>query len=134
MRLAEVSIFAEGVAVAETGKLAFAIAKDPVDPVDLVDPVITVTTDEMCAEIRYIYDMRAITQPADACALAGLKKYIEREDTNGQTSISIHNGVSVISTVCTICLNALNYVKIAKPLLPWKSLSHQTVLKTFAKR
>ncbi|GAB3484318.1 threonine ammonia-lyase, biosynthetic [Marinomonas epiphytica] len=88
--LSQVGIFAEGVAVAEIGKNTFAIAKDT------VDEVITVTTDEMCAAIKDIYDdTRAITEPAGACALAGLKKYIEREGVEGQTLIAINSGANV---------------------------------------
>lgn len=89
-RLAQVGIFAEGVAVAEIGQNTFNIAKDT------VDEVITVTTDEMCAAIKDIYDdTRAITEPAGACALAGLKKYIEREGAKGQTLIAINSGANV---------------------------------------
>lgn len=89
-RLSQVGIFAEGVAVAEIGKETFAIAKDT------VHEVITVTSDEMCAAIKDIYDdTRAITEPAGACALAGLKKYIEREGVSGQTLVAINSGANV---------------------------------------
>ncbi|TPE54148.1 threonine ammonia-lyase, biosynthetic [Maribrevibacterium harenarium] len=89
-RLAQVGIFAEGVAVAQIGENTFNIAKDT------VDEVITVTTDEMCAAIKDIYDdTRSITEPAGACALAGLKKYIEREGAQGQRLIAINSGANV---------------------------------------
>lgn len=89
-RLAQVGIFAEGVAVAEIGKNTFEIAKE------YVDEVITVTTDEMCAAIKDIYDdTRAITEPAGACALAGLKKYIERDKVKGQRLVAINSGANV---------------------------------------
>ncbi|RDL43380.1 threonine ammonia-lyase, biosynthetic [Marinomonas piezotolerans] len=90
IRLPTVGIFAEGVAVAEIGKNTFDIAKE------CVDEVITVNTDEMCAAIKDIYDdTRAITEPAGACALAGLKKYIEREGALGQRLVAINSGANV---------------------------------------
>ena len=90
VRLDQVGIFAEGVAVGIIGSNTFAIAKDN------VDDVITVTTDEMCAAIKDIYDdTRAITEPAGACALAGLKKYIETTGAKGQTFIAINSGANV---------------------------------------
>lgn len=89
-RLEQVGIFAEGVAVGLIGSNTFAIAKD------VVDEVITVTTDEMCAAIKDIYDdTRSITEPAGACALAGLKKYIETTQAKGETLIAINSGANV---------------------------------------
>lgn len=89
-RLSQVGIFAEGVAVAQIGTNTFNIAKNT------VDEVITVTTDEMCAAIKDIYDdTRSITEPAGACAVAGLKKYIERENVKGKTFIAINSGANV---------------------------------------
>ena len=56
--LPEVGIFAEGVAVAQIGELTFELAQK------YVDEVITVTTDELCAAIKDVYDdTRAITGP-----------------------------------------------------------------------
>ncbi|TBR37429.1 threonine ammonia-lyase, biosynthetic [Marinomonas agarivorans] len=89
-RLEQVGIFADGVAVGLIGENTFAIAKD------VVDEVITVSTDEMCAAIKDIYDdTRSITEPAGACALAGLKKYIEKNKAQGETLIAINSGANV---------------------------------------
>ncbi|TDO95584.1 threonine ammonia-lyase, biosynthetic [Marinomonas balearica] len=89
-RLDQVGIFAEGVAVAEIGEHTFNIAKDN------VDDVITVTTDEMCAAIKDIYDdTRSITEPAGACALAGLKKYVESTGAKDKKLIAINSGANV---------------------------------------
>ncbi|ADZ92961.1 threonine ammonia-lyase, biosynthetic [Marinomonas mediterranea] len=89
-RLDQVGIFAEGVAVAEIGEHTFKIAKDN------VDDVITVTTDEMCAAIKDIYDdTRSITEPAGACALAGLKKYVESTGAKDKKLIAINSGANV---------------------------------------
>jgi len=88
--LPEVGIFAEGVAVAQIGELTFELAQK------YVDEVITVTTDELCAAIKDVYDdTRAITEPAGACALAGLKKYVQREQTQDQTLVAVASGANV---------------------------------------
>lgn len=87
--LSEVGIFADGVAVAQIGKETFRVLKDT------IDGVITVTTDEMCAAIKDIFDdTRSIAEPAGACALAGLKKYVEANGVEGQTLVAIHSGAN----------------------------------------
>ena len=59
VRLKEVGIFADGTAVAQIGKETFRLLKD------LVDEVITVSTDEICAAIKDVYnDTRAICEPS----------------------------------------------------------------------
>ncbi len=88
--LPEVGTFAEGVAVAQVGELNFELAQK------YVDEVITVTTDEMCAAIKDIYDdTRAVTEPSGACALAGLKKYVEREQAQDQTLVAVSTGANL---------------------------------------
>ncbi len=69
--LDKVGIFADGVAVKQVGAIPFSIAKT------CVDEMVTVTTDEICAAIKDIFeDTRAIAEPAGAVALAGMKKFI----------------------------------------------------------
>jgi threonine dehydratase len=88
--LSEVGTFAEGVAVAQVGKLNFELAQQ------YVDEVITVTTDEMCAAIKDIYDdTRAVAEPSGACALAGLKKYVEREQAQDQNLVAVSTGANL---------------------------------------
>lgn len=88
--LSEVGTFAEGVAVAQVGELNFELAQE------YVDEVITVTTDEMCAAIKDIYDdTRAVAEPSGACALAGLKKYIEREKAEDKTLVAVSTGANL---------------------------------------
>jgi threonine dehydratase len=88
--LSEVGTFAEGVAVAQIGKLNFELAQQ------YVDEVITVTTDELCAAIKDIYgDTRAVAEPSGACAVAGLKKYVEREKAQGQTLVAVSTGANL---------------------------------------
>lgn len=88
--LDEVGIFAEGVAVKQIGKLPFDIAKE------YVDEVITVSTDEICAGIKDIFeDTRSIAEPAGAVGLAGLKKYVEREGISGENLVTVVSGANV---------------------------------------
>lgn len=78
--LKQVGLFADGVAVKQIGKEPFRLARN------LVDKVITVNTDEICAAIKDIFDdIRSVAEPAGALALAGLKKYVETENINEQT-------------------------------------------------
>jgi threonine dehydratase len=88
--LPTVGIFADGVAVAQIGKYTFDICKD------YVDEVITVSTDEICAAIKDIYDdTRSITEPAGALGVAGIKKYVETRGVTGQTLVAIDSGANV---------------------------------------
>lgn len=69
--LNEVGIFADGVAVRQAGVETFRLCRD------LLDDVVTVTTDEICAAIKDIFDhTRAIAEPAGAVSLAGLRKHV----------------------------------------------------------
>ncbi|WP_027909022.1 threonine ammonia-lyase, biosynthetic [Pseudomonas sp. URMO17WK12:I4] len=88
--LPQVGLFADGVAVAQIGQHTFDICKDH------VDEVITVSTDEICAAIKDIYDdTRSITEPAGALAVAGIKKYVEREGITCKTLVGIDSGANV---------------------------------------
>ncbi|HEY9051862.1 MAG TPA: threonine ammonia-lyase, biosynthetic [Gammaproteobacteria bacterium] len=88
--LDQVGIFADGVAVRQVGKEPFRIARK------CVDAVITVSTDEICAAIKDIFDdTRSITEPAGALAVAGIKKYIEQHDAKDQTLIAINSGANM---------------------------------------
>lgn len=88
--LKEVGIFADGVAVRQIGRETFRVAKK------CVDQVITVTTDEICAAIKDIFDdTRSITEPAGALAVAGIKKYVEQTGVTGQTLIAINSGANM---------------------------------------
>ena len=88
--LPTVGIFADGVAVAQIGQYTFDICKD------YVDEVITVSTDEICAAIKDIYDdTRSITEPAGALGVAGIKKYVESRGVTGQTLVAIDSGANV---------------------------------------
>ncbi|TPH13443.1 threonine ammonia-lyase, biosynthetic [Litorilituus lipolyticus] len=78
--LEQVGLFADGVAVKRIGEHTF----------DLInrycDEVITVTTDEICASIKDIFEQtRVIAEPAGALSLAGLQKYCQLQQANNET-------------------------------------------------
>jgi threonine dehydratase len=63
---------------------------------ELLDEVITVDTDAICAAIKDIFDdTRAIAEPAGAVALAGLKAYAEREGASQGALVAINSGANV---------------------------------------
>lgn len=87
--LAQVGIFADGVAVAQIGKETFRVMKD------IIDGVITVSTDEICAAIKDIFeDTRSIAEPAGAVGLAGLKKYAAEKGLKDQTLVTTVSGAN----------------------------------------
>tara|TARA_R110002072_G_scaffold99563_16_gene219024 strand:+ start:2790 stop:4319 length:1530 start_codon:yes stop_codon:yes gene_type:complete len=87
--LPEVGLFADGCAVAQIGKEPFRIIRKT------VKDVITVSTDEMCAAIKDIFeDTRSIAEPAGALALAGLKKYVHRTGVQGQDLLAVVSGAN----------------------------------------
>ena len=88
--LKQVGIFVDGVAVRQVGKENFRLARR------FVDEVILVSTDEICAAIKDIFDdTRSIAEPAGALAVAGMKKYIAREGLSGQELIAINSGANM---------------------------------------
>lgn len=87
--LPQVGIFADGVAVAQIGEETFRILKKT------IDGVITVSTDEICAAIKDIFeDTRSIAEPAGALALAGLKKYVETTGLRNEVLLAIDSGAN----------------------------------------
>jgi threonine dehydratase len=87
--LPEVGIFADGVAVAQIGEEPFRVLEST------IDGVITANTDEICAAIKDIFeDTRAISEPAGAVSLAGLKKYVEQTGAQAQTLVAIASGAN----------------------------------------
>lgn len=90
VKLKEVGIFADGVAVKQIGKHTFEMIKDK------VDDVVLVSTDQICAAIKDLYeDTRAISEPAGATALAGLKKYCADHDLKDCTLVTINSGANM---------------------------------------
>lgn len=87
--LDQVGLFADGVAVRQAGEENFRLCQL------YLDGVITVTTDEICAAVKDIFDdTRASAEPAGALALAGLKLYAAKGARTGSL-IAIHSGANL---------------------------------------
>ena len=90
VKLDQVGIFADGVAVRQVGAETWKVAREH------VDEVILVSTDEICAAIKDIFDdTRSIMEPAGALAVAGIKKYVEREAAQGQQYVAVCSGANM---------------------------------------
>ncbi len=88
--LERVGMFADGVAVRRVGEETFRLARQ------YVDEIILVTTDQICAAIQDIFqDTRSIAEPAGALAVAGIKKYVARENCAERTLIAINGGANM---------------------------------------
>ncbi|KKB07416.1 threonine ammonia-lyase, biosynthetic [Devosia chinhatensis] len=88
--LDQVGLFADGVAVRQVGEETFRLCRE------LLDDIVTVTADEICAAIKDIFDdHRAITEPAGALALAGLRRDIETGNAPQGALIAINSGANV---------------------------------------
>ncbi|MAV68989.1 MAG: threonine ammonia-lyase, biosynthetic [Cellvibrionales bacterium TMED122] len=87
--LREVGLFADGCAVAQVGKETFRLIRES------VDDVMTVSTDEICAAVKDIFeDTRAIAEPAGALAVAGMKKYALQHRISGATMAATVSGAN----------------------------------------
>jgi threonine dehydratase len=90
VRLSQVGLFADGVAVREVGEETFRLCQQYVDEIILVD------TDDTCAAIKDVFeDTRSILEPAGALAIAGAKAYVEREGITGETLVAVACGANM---------------------------------------
>jgi len=90
IRLEQVGLFADGVAVKEVGVETFRLCRA------LVDEIVLVDTDAMCAAIKDVFeDTRAILEPAGALAIAGAKVYAAREKLHGKTLVAVACGANM---------------------------------------
>ncbi|EGV33135.1 threonine dehydratase, biosynthetic [Thiorhodococcus drewsii AZ1] len=90
VELPQVGLFADGVAVRLIGEECFRVARKR------VDEVVLVSTDEICAAIKDIFDdTRGIAEPAGALAVAGLKRWIETNGTQGAHLVAIESGANI---------------------------------------
>ncbi|WP_163933761.1 threonine ammonia-lyase, biosynthetic [Paraferrimonas sp. SM1919] len=90
VNLDSVGIFAEGVAVKRIGDETFRVCQQ------YVDEVITVTSDEICAAVKDVFeDTRAIAEPAGALSLAGLKKYMVNSNEGFSKVAAVLSGANV---------------------------------------
>ena len=90
VKLDQVGLFADGVAVKQVGVETFRLCKE------LVDDVILVDTDAMCAAIKDVFeDTRAILEPAGALAIAGAKAYVAKTGVRGETLVAVASGANM---------------------------------------
>ncbi|KHT22612.1 MULTISPECIES: threonine ammonia-lyase, biosynthetic [Pectobacterium] len=88
--LPRVGLFAEGVAVKRIGDETFRLCRE------YLDDVITVDSDAICAAVKDLFeDVRAIAEPSGALALAGMKKYIQQHQIQGERLAHILSGANV---------------------------------------
>jgi threonine dehydratase len=88
--LPSVGIFADGVAVKRIGTEPFRLCQQ------YVDEVITVSSDEICAAIKDIFDdTRVIAEPAGALSVAGIRKYVRENGTQGHKIGGILCGANI---------------------------------------
>jgi threonine dehydratase len=87
--LEHVGLFADGVAVRRVGAETFRLARR------LVDEMVRVDTDEICAAIKDVFeDTRVVLEPAGALAIAGAKAWVERRGVRGRTLVAIASGAN----------------------------------------
>ncbi|MFM9110332.1 MAG: threonine ammonia-lyase, biosynthetic [Prochlorococcaceae cyanobacterium] len=90
VRLEQVGLFADGVAVRQVGEHTFALARR------YVDRMITVDTDEICAAIKDVFeDTRSILEPAGALAIAGLKRDVALRGLREQQLVAVACGANM---------------------------------------
>ncbi|EKQ68305.1 L-threonine ammonia-lyase [Leptolyngbyaceae cyanobacterium JSC-12] len=90
VRLSQVGLFADGVAVRQVGEETFRLCQQ------YVDEIIRVDTDDTCAAIKDVFeDTRSILEPAGALAIAAAKAYVEREQIQGETLVAIACGANM---------------------------------------
>ena len=90
VNLPEVGLFSDGTAVKQVGEETFKLTKLH------VDEFITVSTDEVCAAIKDVFqDTRNILEPSGALALAGTKKYIQQYKAQNCTFVAISSGANM---------------------------------------
>ncbi|CAG8470940.1 12622_t:CDS:2 [Racocetra fulgida] len=88
--LDEVGLFADGAAVRVVGEETFRVCSE------VVDEVINVTNDEICAAIKDIFeDTRSIVEPAGALSVAGVKKYVAENNITDGCFVVVTSGANM---------------------------------------
>ncbi|WP_246302332.1 threonine ammonia-lyase, biosynthetic [Achromobacter anxifer] len=90
VNLPEVGLFSDGTAVKLVGEETFRLCREYLDEIILVD------TDAVCAAIKDVFlDTRSVLEPAGALAVAGLKKYVERDGVQGRPMVAVTSGANM---------------------------------------
>ncbi|SFV67478.1 Threonine dehydratase biosynthetic [hydrothermal vent metagenome] len=90
VKLTDVGLFAEGVAVSQVGKIPFEISKKT------IDEVVLVSDDELCASVKEVFEeTRSIVETSGALSVAGCKKYIQNNYLKDKNCIAILSGANV---------------------------------------
>jgi threonine dehydratase len=87
--LDHVGLFADGVAVKQVGRETFRLCRQ------LVDDMVLVNTDEMCAAIKDVFeDTRVVLEPSGALAVAGAKAWVEKHGLRSKTLVAVASGAN----------------------------------------
>jgi len=90
VRLPQIGLFADGVAVKQVGEETFRLCRE------LVDDMVLVDTDDICAGIKDVFeDTRTILEPAGALAVAGAKAWVEKHSLRGRTLVAVACGANM---------------------------------------
>ncbi len=90
LRLSQVGLFVDGVAVQEVGEEPFRLCQD------VVDKIVRVDTDAICAAIKDVFEeTRSVMEPAGALSIAGLKAAVARDGLRDQTLVAIASGANM---------------------------------------
>ncbi len=90
VEMAEVGLFADGVAVKKPGKITFDICRR------FLNGIVRVSTDETCAAIKDMFEAtRAICEPAGALGLAAAKQYAAKKGAQNETYACIISGANM---------------------------------------
>jgi len=90
VRLPQVGLFADGVAVKQVGQEPFRLCRA------LVDDMVVVDNDDICAAIKDVFeDTRSILEPAGALAIAGVKAWVEKRHLRGRTLVAVACGANM---------------------------------------
>ncbi|NWF78950.1 MAG: threonine ammonia-lyase, biosynthetic [Chloroflexi bacterium] len=88
--LPQVGIFVDGVAVRRVGEHTFRLVRE------YVDAIVRVSTDEVCAAIKDVFDdTRSIQEPAGALAVAGLKRFVAEHALTGEALVALTCGANM---------------------------------------
>ena len=89
VELDHVGLFADGVAVKKVGELTFALCRE------LLDGMVLVDTDQICAAIKDVFgDTRTVLEPAGALAIAGAKAWVEKSGARGKRLVAVASGAN----------------------------------------